>query len=162
MRKGKRKQMKALTLVVLLVVVLIGSLLFVGAVSGWFDDPKMVLDAEYYSGESEIMELSASKYDELVGKKKSFVVFVNQTGCTTADKLRGFVTEWAKEVGVKVYEMMFSEVKECSLHDNVKHYPSVVVVSKGKPVGYLRTDSDEDADAYNEYEAFKVWIGKYL
>lgn len=162
MKNGKRKQKTALGLIVALVVVMLGSLVFVGAVSGWFDNPKVILDAEYYSGESEMMDLSAEEYDRLVNERKSFVVFVNQTGCTTAEGLRGFVMDWAKEVGVKVYEMMFSEVKKCSLHEAVKHYPSVVIVSKGKTVGHLRTDSDEDADAYNEYEAFKDWIGKFL
>ena len=158
----KKKQGKVLGLAIALIVVLVGGVLFVGAVSGWFDDPKIVLDAEYYGEGAEFMELTASEYEGLVEAKKSFVVFVDQGGCTTADRLREYVLNWAGENGVKVYRMMFSEVKESSLHDYVKYYPSVALISRGRVRGYLRADEDEDAEAYNNYEAFKEWIGKYL
>lgn len=158
----KKKQMGVLGLVIALVVVLFGSVLFMGAVSGWFDGQKVTLDPEYIGAEADFMELDAAGYDALVAAGKSFVVFVDQDGCTTADRLRGFVSDYAAEVGIKVYRMMFSEVKKTSLHDNVKFYPSVAMVSRGKVVGALRADSDEDAAAYNDYDAFRKWVRKYL
>ena len=167
----KKKQMGVLGLVIALVVVLFGGVLFVGAASGWFDSAEVVLDAEYRcEGEcdGEFLEgaggsgLTAAEYEELVAAGKSFIVFVDQGGCTTADRLRGYVQDSAREAGVKVYRMMFSEVKESSLHEFVKYYPSVVVVSRGKVVGYLKADSDEDAPAYNDYGAFREWISRYL
>ena len=163
MKKGEKKQKQVVCLVVALVAVLLGGVLFVGAVSGWFDD-EVVLDKEYYCTEcdGEFMELSGEKYEELTAKNATFVVFVDQGGCTTADKLRGFVQEWAKVSGVKVYRIMFSDMKETSLHEVVKFYPSVALVAKGRPVAWLRADEDEDADAYNNYDDFAKWIGKYL
>ena len=142
-----------------------GTVLFVGATSGWFGGGKVVLDTEYYCGEScngEMMELTGMEYEELVRDGGSFVVFVDQSGCTTADRLREYVSDYVLEMGVKAYRMMFSEVKETSLHDFVKYYPSVVVVSKGRVAGYLRADSDEDVDIYNDYGAFRKWMGRYL
>ena len=166
MGKEKKKQMGVLGLVVALVVVLFGGVLFMGAVSGWFNDPSQVkLDAEYVCGEEcdgGMMELDAAGYEELAKKGGSFVVFVDQEGCTTADRLREYVTDWSLSAGVKVYRMMFSEVKEASLHEVVKYYPSVAVVSRGVVVGALKADSDEDAGAYNDYEDFKGWIGEWL
>ena len=158
----KNKNGGVLGLIVALVVVLIGGVVFVGAVSGWFDDPKITLDSEYYGEGAEFMELTAGEYEGLVGAKKSFLVFVDQGGCTTADRLREYATQYMTETGVLVYRMMFAEVKESSLHSEVKYYPSVAVISKGKVVGYLRADADEDAEAYNSYDAFKEWMGKYL
>ena len=162
MADGENKNGGVLALVVALVGVLVGGVLFVGAVSGWFDDPKVKLDAEYYADGAEFMELSAGEYEGLVEAKKSFVVFVDQDGCTTADRLREYVTRYMTETGILTYRMMFAEVKEASLHEKVKYYPSVAVVSKGKVVAFLRADEDEDADKYNDYDAFKAWIGKYL
>ena len=157
--------MKVWQLLALLVLVVGGVVLFVGAASGWFSsDTKVVLNAEYYCGDScdgEYMELAAWEYEELVREGKSFVVFVDQNGCTTADRLRVYVRDFANEAGVRVYRMMFSEVKKSSLGEAVKYYPSVAVVSQGKVVGYLRADSDEDAGAYNDYDAFKGWMGRY-
>ena len=160
----KRKQAGVLGLIVALVVVLFGSLLFMGLV-GWFGEAKITLDAEYICSEEcdgEYMELTKDDYASLVEAKKSFVVFVDQDGCTTADRLRGYVQDWATETGVKVYRMMFSEVKESSLHEYIKYYPSVVLVDKGKVRMYLRADSDDDAKMYNDYNEFETWIKRWV
>ena len=163
--EGKLARLKVWQLVVLLVAVIGGTVLFLGAVGGWFGGSKVTLDVEYYCGEEcdgEMMELSGARYEELVRNGGSFVVFVDQSGCTTAERLREYVADYASEIGVRVYRMMFSEVKETPLHDFVKYYPSVVVVSRGRVAGYLRADSDEDAEYYNDYGAFVRWIGRYL
>lgn len=165
MGKDKKKQLGVLGLIVALVIVLIGGLIFMGAVAGWFDDPKVVIDSEYTcDSESgcDYMELTAEEYDELVKAQKSFVVFVDQDGCTTADRLRGYVSDWVASRGIKVYRMMFDEVKKSSLHDYVKYYPSTVIVDKGMVRAWLRADSDEDAENYNDYNKFSEWIGQYL
>ena len=140
-------------------------MLFVGAASGWFSSAKVALNAEYYCGEEcdgEYMELTAEEYEGLVREGKSFVVFVDQNGCTTADRLREYMKDFANEAGVRMYRMMFSEVKKSGLGEVVKYYPSVAVVSRGKVVGHLRADSDEDAGAYNDYDVFKGWMERYL
>lgn len=159
---AKKKNRKILPLMMALIVVVLGSILFVGAASGWFDSHKVKLDAEYYADGAEFMELTVGEYEGLVGAKKSFVVFVDQDGCTTADRLREYVTRYMTETGILTYRMMFAEVKESSLHEQVKYYPSVAIVSHGKVVVYLRADSDEDAEMYNNYDVFKEWMGKYL
>ena len=138
---------------------------FIVGVSGGFEDARASLDSEYLCGdgcEFEYMELLPEEYEKLVADKKTFVIFVDQDGCMTADRLEGFVNDFAASAGFKVYKMMFSDVKKTSLYDFVKYYPSVVVVSRGKVIGWLKADSDEDADAYNKYEAFEGWMRKYL
>lgn len=164
MSAEKKKQLGVLGLIVALIVVLFGGLLFMGAVSGWFDDPKVVVSEEYKCTEGceEFMELDAAAYEDLMKAGKSFVVFVDQDGCTTADRLEGFVSDWASAAGVKVFKMMFEEVKKSSLHSDVRYYPSVAVIGNGVVRGYLRADSDEDADAYNDYDAFLRWVQRYL
>lgn len=159
--KKKLAGLKVWQLVLLLLIVVGGALLFVGAVGGWFGKSEIILDAEYYcngSCDNAMMELDGAEYEKLVKNGSSFVVFVDQSGCTTADRLKGYVMDYASEMGIRVYRMMFAEARETSLHDYVKYYPSVVVVSHGKVVKYLRADSDEDADYYNDYELFKGWM----
>ena len=163
--KKKAKNAKIIGLVVALLAVVLGGVLFVGAVSGWFSSIKVVLDENDYCGENcirEFTDLTVPEYEEKVSKGDSFVLFVDQGGCHTADRLREFVLNWAAEAGVKPYRMMFSDVRECSAHDFVKYYPSVVLVSRGKPVMWLRADEDADSDAYNYEGAFRKWIETYL
>lgn len=163
MSAEKKKQMGVLGLIVALMVVLVGSLVFVGATAGWFDDPKVVLSEEFKcSDDCGLVDLMANEYEELVKEGKSFVVFIDQGGCTTADRLREYVTEWGANNGVKVQRMMFEDMKSASLHDLVKYYPSVVMVSQGRVIAYLRADAAEDADIYNDYEAFKEWMSRYF
>ena len=149
-----------------LLMVILGSTVFIVAVSGGFGGlSRAEVSGEYRcKGECNdgYMDLTPEKYDELVTEKKSFVVFVDQEGCKTADNLGRFVMDFAKAKGIKIFKMMFEDVKTTSLHDLVKYYPSVAVVSNGKVVGFLRADADEDSDAYNKYEAFEAWANWYL
>ena len=162
MGKKKKQQPGVLKLVIALAVVLAGGVLFMGAVGGWFTNQKIILDEEYYSEETGLMELSTEEYENLREMKKSFVVFVDQDGCVTADRLREYVQDWSASVGVRAYRMMFGEAKNSSLHEYVKYYPSVVLIDKGKVRMYLRADSDEDAPMYNDYNEFETWIKKWI
>lgn len=163
-REARKRQLGVPGLILALVIVVAGSVLFIGAVSGWFDAPKAVIDTEYRcNGDcKELTEISASEYDEMISAGKSFVVLIDQSGCTTADRLREYAAKWGEQYGVEVLKMMFSEMKETTLSEVVKYYPSVVVVSQGQVLGHLRADSDEDAEMYNNYEAFEGWMRGYL
>ena len=68
MSAEKKKQMGVLGLIVALVVVLMGGVLFVGAVSGWFNDPKVKLSEEYYGEFQDFTDLSKEEYEKLVDK----------------------------------------------------------------------------------------------
>ena len=159
------KNWKIWQLVIGLILVVGGTVVFILAVSGVFSSPKAEISAEYLCGDScsgEYTELTPEEYEKLIEEKKSLVVFVDQGGCTTADRLEGYVSDWSKERGIKVFKMMFEQMKKTSLAESVKFYPSVAVISNGKPIGWLRADEDEDADAYNNYDAFLTWVQKYL
>ena len=162
-----------------LIVVVGGGFLFVGAAAGWFSGPQTVtLDAEYYTASSPFADpsnpspdnqdgdflelLTAEKYQELVDAQKSFLLFVDQTNCSNADRLRGYIADYAAETGVKPYRIMFSTLKDTPLYDQVKYYPSVVLVSDGQPVQYLDPSSDADTEEYNDYAAFKTWLDQSL
>ncbi|MBR3329481.1 hypothetical protein IKG29_03075 [Candidatus Saccharibacteria bacterium] len=160
--REKRKQRKVLGLVILLVATLTFSVLFAGALSGWFEDSKVTLSEEYYGDFEKFDDITAEEYEELVGDKKSFILLVDQGGCTTADRLREFVKDWATDNGIRVQRVMFSDMKETSLHDYIIYYPSVAIISDGQVVGYLRADSNEDAEAYNDYDIFQEWIKKWF
>ena len=161
----KKKGLKVWQLVLALIVVVCGTLLFVAAAGGWFSRTKMSLDKEYYCGgtcSDGFMELTPEEYQNLVENQKSFIILVDQNGCTTADKLRDYTRNYALEKGIKVYRIMFADMKETTMHEKVKYYPSVVLVNKGKIMVFLRADSDEDADIYNDYNKFKGWMAQYL
>ncbi len=137
--------------------------LIFGGMNGWFV-ASAKMDAEDYCAEcgKEYSNISAEEYERMIEEGKSFVLLIDQAGCTTADKLRGFLANYAKENNLRVYRMMFSEMKKTPLYGTVRHYPSVVVFNKGKALKYLRADEDEDAEEYNDENEFREWINRYI
>ena len=67
-KKPSRKS-EIIKLAGLLILVVVGSVLFVGATSGWFSGGKIVLDEEYYCGgecDGELMSLTTVEYEKLI------------------------------------------------------------------------------------------------
>ena len=168
-RTQKGRKWPIWALVVALVVIIGGTTMFVGATAGWFSQ-SVTLDPEYLAGDTslansdgEFLELlTPERYNELTSQKKSFVVFIDQVNCTNANRMRGFVTDYEKETGIKAYRMMFSEMKQTALYEKVKYYPSVAIIEDGTPVAWLEADSDQDGPAYNDYMAFQAWMNEIL
>ncbi|MBR5046049.1 hypothetical protein IKX73_00220 [Candidatus Saccharibacteria bacterium] len=155
------KKLKIWQLVSLLVVVVFGGILFVGLAAGWFSgDAIVIIDKDYICEDecSDFKDVLVSDYEGLINDKKTFILFVDQDGCTTADRLRTYALDWASQEKIQLLRMAFSDVKESSLFNFVKYYPSVVIVSEGKVVGWLKADSDDDAVAYNDYNDFAKWM----
>lgn len=158
-------------LILALIVVVGSGVLFVGAVAGWFNQPPTAtLDPEYITATSTLENtdgdflalLTPEDYQKLIDEQKSFVVFIDQTGCMTAERVRGYATQYAAENGIKPYRLMFSNLKDTALNAQVKYYPSVAVISDGAPIAWLRADADEDAAIYNDYGAFQAWLNTHL
>lgn len=164
-RGGQDKRKTVVTLVVGLVVVLLLSVLFMGAIGGWFDGVVVKIDTDYVCSDEcddEFIDIDAVGYEDLILNKKSFVVMVDQDGCVTADQVMEFAREYAQNKEIKIYKIMFEEMKKTSLYDKVSFYPSVAVISKGVPVVWLRADADEDVMMYNDSEVFREWLDKYI
>ena len=98
----------------------------------------------------------------MAGAGKSFVVVVDQGGCTTADRIKEYAEKYSNKRFFQIFKIMYSGIKETNLKEAVKYYPSVVVISKGKVIVALRADSDEDALMYNNYDDFENWMNKHI
>lgn len=113
-------------------------------------------------GSAEFVSIDIDGYNSLINQKKSFVLFIDQDGCTTADALEKNLSEYMDEHDFRMYRFMFSEMRQTSLYSSVKYYPSAVIVREGKPIVWLRADSDEDTARYNDLDALKNWFNTYL
>ena len=109
----------------------------------------------------ELIDLSAVEFEKMSAEGRSFLVFVDQTGCATAENLKVFLRDFLKSRGLFGYRMMFSKVKETSLGEVVKYYPSVAIIKNGEIVAHLRADEEEDADKYNNYDAFLNFMNNF-
>lgn len=163
----KKKQGKRIWVLVLaLVAVVFGTVLFVGAVSGWFAGPFVAeIDSEFYCNSKcylELKDISVDEYNKMVGDKKSFVIVVDQGGCTTADRVKEYAAKYSNKRFFQIFKIAFSKIKDTNLSEAVEYYPSVAIISKGRVIAALRADSDEDAPAYNNYDDFEAWMNKHI
>lgn len=114
------------------------------------------LDQEYYSDEVEAVDIDKSEYEKLIADRKSFVLMVDNPGCTTTEKMRRMLENL--ELNFKYYRIMWQDARETNLKDYIKYFPSIVIIEKGRVISYLRADSDEDTKYYNNGPDLKDWL----
>ncbi len=122
-----------------------------------FCSGRVVLDQEYY-GHGEIGNISIDQMRSMIDEKKSFVVFVSQPDCRTADKLREILQDFITKYPMQIFEVSFSDLKSSGLADEVKYYPSVIIYRDGKIADFLDANDGEDSAAYNSLEGFEEWF----
>lgn len=140
--------------------VIIVALCIIGGLAFWCfnkNSGKIQLEKELY-GRSEAIDIDAGKYQDLVAQKKSFVILVDKPGCVTTETMR----ENMKDMNFRYYRIMLDEMKASTLHDYVKLAPSVAIVNKGKVITWLKADSNEDVERYNDKKALKDWLESYI
>lgn len=129
-------------------------------------EESIVLDAEYKNTDGHQIEIAKEvKEDEvvpffenLVASKKSFVIYVSLPICNgDAAKFKEYVLEFQKKNHVSFYYLTSDYVKDTSLYETVKFFPSVITYKDGKIVNFLKYDSDSDKEFYKSYEGFEKW-----
>ena len=158
------KKLKVWQLIVLLVAVIAATVGFALLIVFTSGPGKIKLTDDFLCKEEycNFYNIEPEEYNEMVAKKESFVIFIDQGGCRTASTLREIVSEYMDEYKVIFAKMSFSDMKETSLSENIKFYPSVAIINKGELVAFLHADSDEDVDYFSDSVAFFSWISQYL
>lgn len=117
----------------------------------------VTLNAEYYNSDA-VVDINKEQYDELIKSEKSFVVMVDNPGCTTTARMREFMSELPTDRQFSYYRIMWQDAKETSLHDYIKYFPSIAIIDHGRVAYYLRADEDADSDYYNNADALQTWL----
>ncbi len=133
----------------------------VGILISYFADRKFSLDNDQF-GSAEFIDISGEEYEKLLSGKKSFLVFVDQDGCITADGLERIVIELQNEKNLKIYRIMFADARETSMHNYVKFYPSLVIVGNGEVKSWLKADADEDTERFKNKTELENWLNNYI
>ena len=122
---------------------------------------KITLGEDSY-GSSEFISISGEDYEAKIKNGDTFLLFVDAAGCITADHIRSFATEISEAKNLHFYHIMWPEARSTSLHDSVKYYPSVVIVDGGKILDFLKADSDDHVEYYQNVGALRSWLDKYV
>ena len=129
---------------------------------------KIALQSEYKNTDGaqlELRKLAESEdkvteyFENIRAEKKDFVLYVSLPICNgDAAKFKEFVLDFQRKNHVSFYYLTSDYVKETSIYETVKFFPSVIIFKDGKIANYLKYDSDEDKEFYKTYEGFEKWI----
>lgn len=127
----------------------------------FFGEKKFPLDSDNFGSTSQVT-ITGEEYEDLIKNQKSFLIFVDQSGCITAEGLKKLVNTTSESKNLRFYRIMYADMRNTSLFGSVKYYPSVALVNKGKVVSWLRADADEDINRYKDQKSFDDWLNQHI
>lgn len=151
--------MKKKIVISIIVLSLVVGIILIGSKA--LNKRAFILDDEYY-GTKAFLEINDDKLEELIDKKKNFVVFIHQPLCTTSGDFSKVLDDFLEEEHLSIYKLAFSNVENKELKKKVKYYPSVVIYKDGKIVAYLEANRNDDIKYYESKDGFREWLSKYV
>ena len=147
---------------ILFVIILVICSLFISACNN--NNVMFKLENKYYDYNDEVpfSKLDTNDLEKLIKNKENFALFVYQPLCITSSDFEKILLEFMSTYKINFCKISFSDIKESSLGEKIKYYPSFVIFKKGEIVDYLESDKDEDIKIYKSSNEFKNWFTKYI
>lgn len=137
-------------------------LVLVFLLGGCQKDPYLFsLEDKYYQG-NEFIEATYEDINLSLQNKESFLLYTYNNSCSFQVPCADIFQEFMDKYNISILSISFQEFKETSLYEEVKYAPSVIIVYQGKVVSYLKADSDDDNDKYQDVDVFTNWIKEYV
>ena len=169
-KRGKNKKLILVAIATLVVLAVFGFVFYKILSNAEKDievEDTIVLDAEYKNTDGKQIEIAKEVeedkvvpfFEDLVASKKSFVVYVSLPICSgDAAKFKEYVLDFQKKNHISFYYLTSDYIKDTSLYETVKYFPSVITYKDGKIVNYLKYDADSDLEFYDSYDGFSKWF----
>lgn len=120
-----------------------------------------VLDFEYY-GNGTFIEIDSKEFDKLKKTKNILLVFVNAPLCSSSDTFNDVLLEFMETNNISLYKMSSNEIKKNDINNQIKYYPTFLILRNGKLVSYLKANKTSDMKYYQSSLEFKEWINNYV
>lgn len=120
---------------------------------------KFYLDSKFYK-ESKYIDLTKAEYNSLTAE--NYIIYTYNSYCNFKIPCDNIFKETMDKYNLSFYSMPYSDLKETELYNTVKFAPSVIIIKNKKVVAYLKADSDDDYDKYQNSESFTNWLESYI
>ena len=115
-------------------------------------------DKYYNAGEFILVDDSGIK----VRKKDNYILYTYNNFCIFTIPCEDIFKEVMTKYNIDVISITFEDFKKTDFYKEVKLAPSILIIENGKIVSYLRADSDEDFNRYQDAEEFEKWLDGYV
>ena len=120
---------------------------------------KFYLDSKFYK-ESKYIDLTKDEYNSL--NDENYIIYTYNSYCNFKIPCDNIFKETMDKYNLSFYSMPYSDLKETELYNTVKFAPSVIIIKNKKVVAYLKADSDDDYDKYQDSESCTNWLESYI
>ena len=86
------------------------------------DNELFLLEDKYY-GTGIITEITPSEFDDLLGSKESFGLFIYQDFCAASASFEEVLIDYIDEYNISFYKLSYNDMKETKLKGKIKFYP---------------------------------------
>ena len=142
---------RILFVLVAVVVLVVGVIVFITQ-----QNSRFMLDEEFYV--ASVDTVSMSEIQKLIDDKKSFLLFVSQPDCRTADDFRIVTQDLIANYPLSVFEISSADFNQDVIENKVRFYPTLMIFKNGKLVDYLESNNDADVAAYTTVGGLKIWL----
>lgn len=122
-------------------------------------DDRFYLSDEYYNNNS-FIEITSDQVDGLINKK--YILFTYNNYCSFTIPCDKIFEKFSKDYNIEILSISYEQFKTTSFYKTVKYAPSVMIISNNKIVAYLDAENNNDVDKYQNVDAFKNWLEKYI
>lgn len=111
---------------------------------------------------TELKEIDAAAYQELIAEKKSFLVLIHMSICPAELPLTDTTKQLIRQNNFTVYSILQDDFKETTLADSIKYLPSMAIIKDGELVTFLDAESNEHLPHYKDPASLKSWVETYV
>ena len=149
------KYLKYIMPIVLLIVIGIVIILSLN------NNKKFYLEDKYYSV-GEFIDITNDELTDIIDNDENFLLYTYNNYCSLPIPCDSIFESVMNEYGLNILQIKFSDFKETDLYKKVKLAPSILIFKDGMLIDYLDAESDDDLEKYQDKDAFKDWISKYI
>ncbi len=113
-------------------------------------------------GNGEIIKINSERLKQLEDDGESFVLFISLPSCPTANEFKNMLTSYVKDKQINIYQIYNTEIDNTLISQKIKYFPTLVICKNGKVMTYLKADSDQDKQYYENVQSLDNWFNKYV
>lgn len=144
---------------VVIVIMCLITLFVVGCSNKEETTGKIVLESKYY-GDSKLIEIDSDLFKKI--SNENYILYIYNNYCNLEVPCENIFKDYMDKYKISFLSMPFEEFKNTKFYKTIKYAPSVIIVRNGDIVSYLKSDSDEDLDKYQDVNEFSKWINSYI
>lgn len=94
--------------------------------------------------------------------KDNYILYTYNNFCIFTIPCEDIFKEVMTKYNLDIVSITFEDFKKTDFYKTVNLAPSILIVKEGKIITYLRADSDEDFDRYQDSKAFEEWLDEFI